>query len=43
MEVEHLNEQIVKSMNEFDQNLTSDEAKEQVNVTFTPSFLFQSK
>jgi hypothetical protein len=42
-EVEHLNEQIVKSMNEFDQNLTSDETKEQVNLTFTPSFLFQSK
>jgi len=33
-EVKHLNEQILKSMNEFDQNLTSNENKQQVNIFF---------
>ncbi len=31
-EVKHLNEQILKSMNEFDQNLTSNENQQQVNI-----------
>ncbi len=40
-EVQHLNEQIVKSMNEFDQNLTSNDHKPQVNISkFFNSFFF---
>jgi len=31
-EVQHLNEQIVQSINEFDQNLTSTDTKQQVNI-----------
>jgi hypothetical protein len=33
-EVNHLNEQLVKSMNEFDENITSNENKQQVNRRF---------
>jgi hypothetical protein len=42
-EVNHLNEQTLKSMNEFDENLTSNENKQQVNSlknTFLHSLLF---
>jgi transposase-like protein len=33
-EVNHLNEQLVKSMNEFEENITSNENKQQVNRRF---------
>jgi hypothetical protein len=42
-EINHLNEQTLKSMNEFDENLTSNENKQQVNSlknTFLHSLLF---
>lgn len=43
-EVKHLNEQIVKSMNEFDQNLTSNDHKPQVNISkFFDSFIFRKQ
>jgi len=43
-EVKHLNEQILKSMNEFDQNLTSNENKQQVNISkFLQPFFFTKK
>jgi hypothetical protein len=43
-EVKHLNEQIVTSMNEFDQNLTSNENKQQVNISkFLQPFFFTKK
>src|SRR5205814_1583777 len=39
-EVKHLNEQIIKSMNEFDQNLTSNENKQQVNFSKKKKYFF---
>jgi hypothetical protein len=39
-EVKHLNEQILKSMNEFDQNLISNENKQQVNIFFKKKKFF---
>jgi flagellar motility protein MotE (MotC chaperone) len=39
-EVKHLNEQILKSMNEFDQNLTSNENQQQVNIYKKKNFFF---
>ena len=38
MKLNNLNEQILKSMNEFDQNLTSNENKQEVDI-FQNKFL----
>ncbi len=39
-EIQHLNEQIIKSINEFDQNLTSNENKQQVTISQNKIYIF---